>query len=473
MQCRAVLGSGAQCGREVGPSAEVCAYHRAIELRREARAFYLARLSAEDREALAIAAGLEGVDAEIAMLRVLIRGVAGAGDIEAFRRGVDSLCRVLATKHELDGRATDRLGARLEAVLETMARELGYEEGEGGEEPDLVGPGAGRPVTRTLSCQGRGSGGAPAVSGTLEGHRAPAQEMEAAALALRYQGGEWEALKLLHGRLEVAILAILLHDRALQLPSAMTLEELEEQSWIVLAELAQRWRPGVSFLGYFFRTFPGAIASYARRAQAAGRTEVAESGPAKLAVEAPVLSGAEGPEGPFWATDLASLPELEGQIVLLRAFEGQDMEGISRQVGVPVGTAYKLYERARGRLEGRRRSPEGRGSIAMRRLVQALHIAASPDGRLPARDWAMGAAGLKRLEYDKLMGRLEGAGAIRDRRRGHASGYLVERDGAATLARVGVGESDGELESAGAGAPWSAGSGEGQARVRAGRGGKG
>lgn len=71
----------------------------------------------------------------------------------------------------------------------------------------------------------------------------------------------------------------------------------------------------------------------------------------------------------------------------------------------------------------------------MSRLVTALHLAAGPDRRLPNRDWAMSAAGLKRLEYDQLMAHLEEAGAIRGRRHRH-SGYLVEPNAAATLARL-------------------------------------
>ena len=92
-------------------------------------------------------------------------------------------------------------------------------------------------------------------------------EERAADLALRHQAGETEALGLLYGLLEVAIEGVALNERALQPPSAMTLEELREQSRKVLAELARQWGPGVSFLGYFFRTFPSAMARYARQKQ--------------------------------------------------------------------------------------------------------------------------------------------------------------------------------------------------------------
>ena len=406
MRCGAVLGSGARCGREAGPDDELCAYHRSIEFRRQARASYFVRLSAEDQEALGPAGQLEGVDAEIALLRVLVRRAAHAGDIEVVRRGIDSLGRALVAKRQFDAGATHGLGATLEAVLEMAGLES-----DGGQ------------------CPQPGLGG----QGPL-----PDQEIEAAALVLRYQGGEPEALELLHSLLEVAILAVLLHYRDFQPPSALTLPDLQDQSRIVLTQLAQRWQPNVSFLGYFFGGFPSAIARHVCRAQPAGSCAVAASDAADEALPGPVPSAAGSPQGRFSAADLASLPELERQIVLLRVFAAQDMRAIARQVGVSVATARRLYRRARGRLDGRTRSAGDRGSAAMRRLVQALHVAAGPDGRLPSRAWAMAAAGLKRLEYDQLMAHLEGAHTIYGRSQ-RVAGHLVERDAAATLARLGDG----------------------------------
>ena len=124
MQCVAILGSGVPCSRAAENDSELCAYHRGVEDRRRARAFYVEQLSLEDRDALASAALLEGVDAEIAMLRVLIRRVAGAGDVEAARRGIDTLRRMIKTRHELDQHTTDRLTTSLEQVLDALGREL-------------------------------------------------------------------------------------------------------------------------------------------------------------------------------------------------------------------------------------------------------------------------------------------------------------------------------------------------------------
>src|SRR5437867_6547108 len=90
----------------------------------------------------------------------------------------------------------------------------------------------------------------------------PAAEVETAALARRYQTGDPKALRLLYARLEVTMLSVLLHYQSSRPPSALTFEQLERQGWVVLAELAQRWRPPLSFLAYFYRSFPTAIARY-------------------------------------------------------------------------------------------------------------------------------------------------------------------------------------------------------------------
>ena len=124
MICSATLSSGKQCGRKAESDGRLCAFHRTVEAKRRARMFYTERLSEEDRDALAVAAYLEGVDAEIAVLRMLIRRVASAGEIEAARRGIDALCGILKAQHELDQHSSDRLAGSLERVLETMDREL-------------------------------------------------------------------------------------------------------------------------------------------------------------------------------------------------------------------------------------------------------------------------------------------------------------------------------------------------------------
>ncbi len=124
MLCVATLASGKPCSREAQPDLERCRLHEGVEVRRRARRFYTTRLSDEERDALAIAAQLDGVDAEIAILRVLIRRVVSEGDLDAARRGIETLCRSLKARHELDDRSTDQLATSLERVLDNLGRDL-------------------------------------------------------------------------------------------------------------------------------------------------------------------------------------------------------------------------------------------------------------------------------------------------------------------------------------------------------------
>lgn len=123
VQCGATVSSGKQCEREASSTGGLCAYHQTVHARRRARAFYVDRFSPDDQDALAVSAHLEGVDAEIAVLRVLIRRVAGTGDIDAARRGINTLLGLLKARHELDQPARARLATSLERVLDAMESE--------------------------------------------------------------------------------------------------------------------------------------------------------------------------------------------------------------------------------------------------------------------------------------------------------------------------------------------------------------
>lgn len=92
---------------------------------RRAGEFYVRALAEAERGDLAAAAGLEGLAGEIAMLRLLIRREAEAGDVEAARRGVETLCRALKVQHALEGRPADSLAGAVARVLDEIGNELG------------------------------------------------------------------------------------------------------------------------------------------------------------------------------------------------------------------------------------------------------------------------------------------------------------------------------------------------------------
>jgi len=125
VRCAATLKSGRPCPREARSPSRLCLLHARVIERRGRYGFYAQKLSEEEQQALAAAAELDGVDAEIAVLRILIRRVATKGDIEAARRGIDTLCRTLKARHELDDRSAGQLATSLEHGLDSLGSELG------------------------------------------------------------------------------------------------------------------------------------------------------------------------------------------------------------------------------------------------------------------------------------------------------------------------------------------------------------
>ncbi|HEY8475637.1 MAG TPA: hypothetical protein VIN09_02075 [Chloroflexota bacterium] len=124
MQCAARLRrTGDRCPRPAVPGSAFCRRHG--RQRSTAPDFYARLLTPEERADLAAAAQLDGIDAEIAILRVLIRRVASQGDLDAARKGIDTLTRALKVQYALSDRATDNLSQALVRVLDEIGRELG------------------------------------------------------------------------------------------------------------------------------------------------------------------------------------------------------------------------------------------------------------------------------------------------------------------------------------------------------------
>lgn len=99
------------------------ARREAAEERRQRGRSSSPALSEEEREAVRAAARMEGVDGEIAILRVLIRRFASSGNLDAVGRGVNTLVRTLKARHILDGSSASQLTTSLDRILETLADE--------------------------------------------------------------------------------------------------------------------------------------------------------------------------------------------------------------------------------------------------------------------------------------------------------------------------------------------------------------
>jgi hypothetical protein len=123
MQCSAATVTGARCRRQAEPGATLCATHRATQERADRNSFYGA-LPGEDLRQLAAAGVLQGVDAEIAVLRVLIRHAVTQGDVDSARKAIDSLGRLLRARHDLAPKEVDTTQEALNRVLDTLTDEL-------------------------------------------------------------------------------------------------------------------------------------------------------------------------------------------------------------------------------------------------------------------------------------------------------------------------------------------------------------
>ena len=102
---------------------EVAAEHAADD--RGAAEFYAAGFGEADPGDLAEAAELEGVAAEIAVLRVLIKQDLAHGNLAEARRDIDTLCRTLKVQYALDERSADTLAQSISRVLDELGEELG------------------------------------------------------------------------------------------------------------------------------------------------------------------------------------------------------------------------------------------------------------------------------------------------------------------------------------------------------------
>lgn len=101
--------------------------------RAEVQDFYAQALSRAERLRLARAKEVEGVDQEIALLRVKLQQLAGRhpDKLDLLFKGVNLLLRAVATRYRLSPRAEDDLSRSIAGVLSGIGSALGLEEDNG------------------------------------------------------------------------------------------------------------------------------------------------------------------------------------------------------------------------------------------------------------------------------------------------------------------------------------------------------
>jgi RNA polymerase sigma factor (sigma-70 family) len=173
-------------------------------------------------------------------------------------------------------------------------------------------------------------------------------------LARRFQQGDQAALAPLYQAVQPVLRAALRRGARRGLPEALQPADLDQQSWLILADLTRRWepRPGVAFSAYLGRTFPWALARYLRAQSPArrGRHCQVYARPHDQVVAA--LGGAPDDDGREWddllyCADLLNGLDPQARAALwLHAVEQRSFTDVARALGVPRATAYDLYRRA-------------------------------------------------------------------------------------------------------------------------------
>lgn len=300
---------------------------------------------------------------------------------------------------------------------------------------------------------------------------APAEpDDEPSNLARAFQAGDRTVLAALHQSLRPLIATALGRYRGRRgaeqraLPAALECDDLAQQSWLILAALAERWRPGGgSFGGYFRVSFPWALDHYVRRHSPSRRAR----GVLVLGAERPdvqeqldLRAGADGREWDgelAWSELLEPLADHERAVLLLHLAEQKTFTVVAQALRLTRPAAFRLYQRAlkrvRGssvrvgqrtvRLDADSLHPSRSDATGFARegdlleLVRALHAAARPARRLPGRAWLMNRTGLSEKRITRFLALLVEAGCIRDRgpRR---TGRLVHASPDETLAVLGI-----------------------------------
>lgn len=92
---------------------------------RKPRSFYSNALDEAERLELKSAVAIEGIDDEIAVMRVRIKKLVRSADIEELTRCTNALCRMLTTRYAIEGKSKKSLKAALGNVLRDIALPLG------------------------------------------------------------------------------------------------------------------------------------------------------------------------------------------------------------------------------------------------------------------------------------------------------------------------------------------------------------
>jgi RNA polymerase sigma factor (sigma-70 family) len=142
------------------------------------------------------------------------------------------------------------------------------------------------------------------------------------------------------------------------LPTTLERRDLDQESWLILAHLAERWRPsGGSFGGYFRVSFPWALARYVKRHSPNRRSRVVRVLGAERPDVQERLDNSSGADGREWDRDLSWLETLQDltdrqrAVLSLHLAEGVPFTTLAQALSLTRSTTYRLYQQALKRVQ--------------------------------------------------------------------------------------------------------------------------
>jgi RNA polymerase sigma factor (sigma-70 family) len=248
-------------------------------------------------------------------------------------------------------------------------------------------------------------------------------------LVIRFQAGESAVLATLHERLRPVLQSLLRRYQGNALPTPITREDVGQQSWVVLAELAHRWQPTGSFVGYVFQAFPHAIDRHLFSLGRGEPTVELNEEVAQVAESAHSYAADHDPVPDRWRPALASLTEDQRTVFVLHAVEKRDFTTVGKLLDMPRASASRLYREARAQIarsaSALSNAENGQPGDRFEQLVRALHASVGPNGIIAGRRKVLRVSGLTRQEYDGALARLHAAGLIVDRGKRTAGRFLT------------------------------------------------
>ena len=316
--------------------------------------------------------------------------------------------------------------------------------------PDLLPPPL--PASQDGGQDGAAPGAACAASATGTVYNAE-RTARANDLARALQQGQADALpaivELFQPLLRLAIRRY--RARSLSLPNALDMDDLRQQSWLILDGLARRWDPaGGDFPAYVRTALPWELWRYvkAHSPSRRARTVRVDNVPHDILMDR--LEDRPGTDGRLWddqliATELLNqLDPIARWVFLLHLLEDRSFVDVARALRLTQTTTYRAYLRALDQLRlkaGLELDPDDvlarrpGSQPAIERLVIALHAGVNIHGRLPGRTVVCAQADLSEVRFARLMGLLVTSGCVVGRTT-RQSGRLVHATPEETLAHL-------------------------------------